>query len=122
MKKLSEIQVGKFDWRTMLSTNDTTPPDVITALDEYFAVFAEIPMTECKDGTPALSNPKCLRCDRDQEGMLGHFAWGIASGEGGCSCGYPARAHHRIKNAAGEVVLSFTKVIQYHPSVLSEGA
>lgn len=64
----------------------------------------------------------CPGCNKPLTGMmamvLGYgFRWGIQWGEGNCSsCGWPARAHHRILDEDGEEVLSISNVVlPYHP-------
>lgn len=59
----------------------------------------------------------CVNCGAELGGMFGSFSWGLAWGEGSCSCGYPGRAHHTVKLPDGtEDVL--TAIMQYHPDEL----
>lgn len=63
---------------------------------------------------------KCPQCDATLRGLFGSFSWGIQSGEGQCSCGWPARAHHNITDADGEDVFNrpMELVLAYHPNVV----
>ena len=63
---------------------------------------------------------KCPSCGWDLGGLLGSFSWGAAHGEGACSCGYPARAHHEFPDPDGGEPLGTLSgyILAYHPSVL----
>jgi len=94
------------------------PANVLAAIEAYLEPFAA-PIWP--DGKPpeapdimGLKSQKCLECGAHQCGFLGAFSWGLAYGEGSCSCGWPARAYHRIHDESGEVV-RFNLVLQYHP-------
>lgn len=98
------------DWRTFIETTEgVTPPDMIAALDEYFSHFAE-------------SAAKCLKCGEPLGGWTGTFRWGLAHGEGACSaCGWPARAHHFIKDKDGRDLCSLRNfILQYHPKFVTK--
>ena len=95
----------------MKITGKDAPP-IIAACNEYLSIFADT------DG-------KCPNCDRTLGGLLGTFTWGICSGEGTCAgCGWPCRAHHDIKDAAGEAIFDrmLQCVLPYHPSGVKNAA
>jgi hypothetical protein len=79
-----------------------------TKIDAYFNVFA-VP-----------NDNKCLSCGAHIGGLLGAFTWDICWGEWRCSvCGYPGRAHHRIRVLAVEPEEPDVQIdnlpLQYHP-------
>jgi len=75
--------------------------------DKYLAQFVE---------PVAMESKKCLCCGSPLTGIFGRFQWGITNGEGACSsCGYPARAIHRMK----EIGTFSNFILQYHPDELS---
>jgi hypothetical protein len=82
---------------------------LMSAIDRYFNDFAVVP-----DGL-------CPSCHNRLGGLLGSFSWGICHGEGHCSCGYPCRAYHRIKDDDGEEIFDgpFQRILPYHPDDLS---
>jgi len=65
---------------------------------------------------------ECIQCGVELTGILGSFRWGLVSGEGHCcNCGYPARAHHSIKDENEEEMFTIKNyVLQYHPEVLDD--
>lgn len=90
------------------------------AVINYLRDFAKPPATEA--GNLLSSGPTCLKCGKAQAGFLGSFRWGLVHGEGSCSCGWPARAYHRIMglDADPEPLIAFVRILQYHPSVVEE--
>jgi len=109
--------VAHLDWRDLISAKDDTPAETIKALDAYFAPFA------CR---PADEGQPCLECGKPLVGLAalllgGGFEWGLIHGEGHCAnCKWPARAHHFIKDEAGDDVMTIRNfVLQYHPDVVS---
>lgn len=117
-------EVQKMDWRTLIDATADAPASIIAALDKYFDAFAQ-PDIKIVDGKKQLGDLPCLKCDEPLAGGLtsfllgkGGFTWGLAHGEGHCKgCGWPARAHHFIKDAEGEDVATIRNVIlQYHPA------
>lgn len=92
------------------------------SIAEYLSDFAS-PVKRESNGTGfVFGKNNCIACGEPLGGMLGHFKWGLCHGEGFCSCGYPGRALHYIKDSDGKEIfdgpLSF--ILQYHPSALSE--
>lgn len=99
---------------TDLFTIHEAPPDVLAALDAYFAQFA----APAGVTTPGLifGAHACL-CGAPLTGFLGTFTWGIAYGEGFCrDCKRPGRAHHVVRDAEGVEVLRLSEyVLMYLP-------
>lgn len=88
--------------------------------DKYFSIFVCPESASPENGSWTGGMQECVQCGRRLDGIIGMFQWGLASGEGNCAeCGYPSRAHHRIKNEKGEnfAELGFT-ILQYHPDEL----
>lgn len=90
-------------------------------VDKYLSVFSAPKERDGASGEGfVLSRECCIACGSALGGMLGSFQWGLAHGEGNCSCGYPARAIHYIKDRHGKDC--FTRplqlILQYHPSQL----
>lgn len=82
---------------------DTSTDDARAQLEPYLKQF--------------LPPGPCVCCKQQLGGLFGSFTWGLAHGEGFCGgCRYPARAFHRFE--PGSPVLSFSFVLQYHPSEL----
>lgn len=113
--------MGRFDWREFVKAAEDTPAETIAALDEYFAPFAAIPF-EGEGENRQVGKIECVKCGTIQNPglmglIVGGFEWGLAHGEGRCSkCGWPARAHHWVKDASGETFLTLRGfVVQYHP-------
>jgi hypothetical protein len=97
-----------------LSLTGDDAPEYLSALNAYLADFAAPVRGSDAPHSPCL----CLRCGEPVAGLLGRFAWGMASGEGFCSeCSWPARAHHYPKLPDGELIFDrcFERVLQYHP-------
>ena len=94
------------------------PAEVLAAIAAYLEPFAAPQWPNGKPPESAdflgLDSPRCLKCGTPQGGIFGAFSWGIAHGEGACSCGWPARAYHSITDSQGEIVY-FNVVLQYHP-------
>lgn len=116
------------DWRTIIEAKAETPQATVDALDAYFHGFAQ-PVITIVDGKKSLGKMPCLKCgEPTADGIMsfltgkGGFTWGIAHGEGFCAnCRWPARAHHFIKDANGEGVVTLRNfVLQYHPDFVSE--
>lgn len=120
--------VAHLDWRTVIDAGPDTPAKIITALDTYFEVFAQ-PEITLVDGKKHLGDQPCLKCDEPLAGGLksfllgkGGFTWGLAHGAGFCqNCRWPARAHHFIKDADGDDVVTLRNfILQYHPDYVTE--
>lgn len=116
--------VDHLDWRTLISAGEDTPPEILAALDSYFATFAQPELVVGDDGEKTCGNRPCIECGEPLAGGLlgfltseGGFEWGLVHGEGHCrKCRWPARAHHFVKDEQGEEILSLTNVVlQYHP-------
>lgn len=45
----------------------------------------------------------------------GRFSWGIVYGGGFCTCGWPGRLYHIVKDAADIEVVRFDAVLWAHP-------
>lgn len=89
-------------------------PEVIEDINAYLRHFAK----------PKMPHHQCLRCECPLTGgplgfLLGRggFEWGIAHGHGHCRrCGWPATAHHTIKDRSGEALMTVRNlVLQQHP-------
>jgi hypothetical protein len=81
-------------------------------LRAYFSHFAK----------PSGENHNCLRCGNALTGLAtallgGGFEWGLVHGHGRCrKCGWPATAHHFIKDRHGEDLMMVRNLIlQAHP-------
>lgn len=92
-------------------------------VDKYLSVFA-VPneLTQDNGDGFVFSRERCIACGNALGGMLGSFQWGLAHGEGNCSCGYPARAIHYIKDRHGKDCFTrpLQMILQYHPSQLEK--
>lgn len=117
-QRLAELQAAGLphmqatDWATIKEDCETARA-MMAKLDAYLSAFVRM-----EDG-------KCICCGAQQgakdigDVILGNaqFTWGLAHGEGFCAdCGYPARAHHYLKDP------EFTArnvILQYHPDELS---
>lgn len=96
------------------SVKGDTDSEVLNDLAAYFNHFAK----------PSEGN-RCLRCQRPlvpslAEALMfgdGGFEWGLVHGRGHCrSCGWPAAAHHFIKDRHGnELITIRNMVLQDHP-------
>jgi hypothetical protein len=109
----------KLNWRTIIKAADDTPPDLIAAFDAYFAPFAQ----------PDKDEARCPGCEKSLTGLSamflgGGFTWGLVHGEGHCAaCHWPARAHHFIKDAKGDDVITLRNyVLAYHPDSVERRA
>lgn len=118
--------VDHMDWRTIFDAKEGFPDDERATLDKYFDAFAQPKITE-ENGKRSLGGSPCIKCEKPLVGLTtfllgGGFTWGIAHGEGHCSnCRWPARAHHFIKNDAGDEVLTLRNFpLQYHPDFVEE--
>lgn len=120
-------QVEHLDWHTLIHAKSDTSPEIIKALDEYFAPFAQ-PPGETKDGKFHVKDGHpCLKCGEALTGLAsmligsGGFRWGLAHGEGNCSkCGWPARMYHFIKDDKGEELMTVRGfLLQYHPDAVT---
>lgn len=88
-------------------------PELLNELAAYFYHFAK----------PSEGH-KCLRCEEALnpslvEQLLGRvgFEWGLVHGRGHCRrCGWPAAAHHFIKDKDGNDLMTIhNMVLQDHP-------
>lgn len=127
MNETTHPTAERLNWRVLINAAPDTPPADIDALSAYFAPFAAVPMVVSEDGVekPSPDHP-CLNCGKPLLGLTtfmlgGGFTWGLTHGEGHClACGWPARAHHFIKDAAGADLITIRNVIlQYHPDEVS---
>lgn len=119
----------RLNWRDLILVADDTPAEIIKALDDYFAPFAQ-PEGEMVDGKFKYGERQpCIQCDAPMLGSLvdqflgeAGFTWGLVHGEGHCRhCGWPARLYHFIKDENGEDLATIRNVLlQYHPSVVSK--
>jgi hypothetical protein len=100
----------------------------VAILEEYLKPFAKLVRrpedAEHKgDDFTGLRSMRCLACGEPLAGMLGHFSWGLAHGEGACSCGWPARAYHYITLPDGSDMMEggrpFICILQYHPDQIT---
>ena len=124
--------IERFDWRSILNVADDTTPDVIAALNQYFAPFARITFEaeRAEDGKPVMDDQPCINCGKPLLGGVssfwngGGFKWGLVHGEGQCSeCGWPARMYHFIKDAAGDDLVTLRNILlQYHPDFVEAPA
>lgn len=55
-------------------------------------------------------NDDCPGCGR------GMFGWGLAHGEGACSCGWPGTMYHFIRRPEGEERFRFVGILWAHPN------
>lgn len=113
--------VAHLDWRTFADPRPDTPPEHIKIFDEYFSGFVAIPIKD-EDGKKTFQTQFCVGCDQPLTGFValvgrGGFRWGIAHGHGNCAgCGWPCIAHHFIKDADGNDVLTLHNfILQVHP-------
>lgn len=98
------------DWRDFIKVGDDTPEYFIKALDKYFQSFAA-------------PDSDCPGCGADLTHMLfGTFRWGLVHGHGNCqTCGWPAVAHHFIRDEAGEEVATLRNfVLAAHPDFVKK--
>ena len=104
-----------------MTLHNDCPAPLKTAIENYVATFAKPPEVEAPDGL-AFEGHDCLKCGRPQCGLTGYFRWGIVHGEGNCTeCGWPARAYHEIVDPdGGKPLARFSRILQYHPSVVVE--
>ena len=113
----SEKTVARCDWRKIINASDDVEAETITAMDKYFATFAE-PGTDCPG------------CGRKVFGVgavgafLATFQWGIAHGHGICGeCGWPAVVHHFVKDGKGEEVLNLQNFgLVVHPDYVRKNS
>jgi hypothetical protein len=98
----------------LANVKDGTKPEVVEDLRAYFHHFAK----------PSGDDHPCLRCGKPLMGGLsafllndGGFEWGLVHGQGHCRCcGWPATAHHFIKDRNGEDLMTVRNmVLQVHP-------
>ena len=114
--------IARFDWRSVMNATADTPAATIKVLDDYFSQFVAVPLKEVEGGKPEIQSQNCVGCGEMLTGFAallgrGGFRWGLAHGHGNCSgCGWPAVAHHFIKDEHGEDVVTLRNfILQLHP-------
>ena len=119
----SEIVAEKMDFRTVMSVADDAPAKMVEAIDSYFSQFVQL-KGEREDGKFVIDEQPCVKCGEGLNPGLsgalfgkGGFEWGLVHGHGHCrNCGWPAVAHHFVKDADGKEVMTLQNVIlQVHP-------
>lgn len=92
----------------------------VKIFDKYFSDFVDPKSTGSTGDGWITGSQNCVQCGRRLDGLLGTFGWGLAHGEGNCGeCGYPSRAHHKIKDEDGEPFAEMrNQLLQYHPDGL----
>lgn len=111
------LSVERLTFADIFTVKDGEPiePAELAVINAYLESFARPQPDE---------EGRCLKCGTPQSGLIAAisgdgFRWGIAHGEGFCAtCGWPGRAYHRITDPAGDVLLTFSAILQYHPSVV----
>lgn len=119
-KNLPRCTLGDLGEVNMREGHEEEAARTLAAINQYLSAFVKpCPCLGCgaqlgaKDVTDSIL------------GLIGQpvaaFTWGLAWGEGHCQvCGYPARAHHTIKDSAGGDPLMEMRnlILQYHPAEL----
>jgi len=118
----------RMDFRTVMSVSDDTPADLVKAIDTYFSQFIQLQgVTE--DGKLVVDAQPCVKCGEelnpDLAGALfgkGGFEWGLVHGHGRCrNCGWPAVAHHFVKDANDKEILTLRNfILQVHPDFVEQ--